>query len=171
MRVHVANLLEATAHTLEVAGRLDLGCLDGPGVPTVLATAVEVRAKLSATGRGVLVVGEAGTVGVWECSRCLVRYEHPLAARFSVEFRPPGEETPEDGPDGREVQTFTGQWVDLLEVIRQSLILDMPMKPLCREDCLGLCQECGGNLNQGSCPCARGGDPRWQALGRLLDPK
>lgn len=171
MRVNVADLLGATSQTLEVAGWLDLGCLDGPGGPVTLAAAVAARVQLGATGRGVLAVGQASTVGVWECSRCLTRYECPLTAHFSVEFRPLGEEAPEDGAEEREVQTFTGQWVELTEVIRQSLILDMPMKPLCREDCLGLCPECGADLNQGRCHCPRAHDPRWMALSRLADPK
>lgn len=173
MRVNVADLLGATSQTLEVTGRLDLGCLDGPGGPVMLASPVAVRVQLGATGRGVLAVGEASTVGVWECSRCLARHERPLTAHFSVEFRPLGAEAPEDGAEAkeREIQTFTGQWVELAEVIKQSLILDMPMKPLCREDCLGLCQGCGADLNQGRCHCPRAHDPRWKALSGLLDPK
>ena len=126
MRVNVADLLGVTSQTLEVAGWLDLGCLDGPGGPVTLVAAVAARVQLGATGRGVLAVGQASTVGVWECSRCLTRYECPLTAHFSVEFRPLGEEAPEDGAEEREVQTFTGQWVELTEVIRQSLIRICP---------------------------------------------
>ena len=60
--------------------------------------------------------------------------------------------------------------LDLHEVLRQYVIADGPMKPLCRPDCPGLCQHCGINLNQGRCECGAGQrDERWTALAALLD--
>ena len=60
--------------------------------------------------------------------------------------------------------------IDLTEVLRQYVIADEPMKPLCRAECLGLCHVCGNDLNQGACECdARPADPRWSALAGFLD--
>jgi uncharacterized protein len=59
--------------------------------------------------------------------------------------------------------------MDLTGTLKQWLLTDMPMKPLCRTDCLGLCQGCGTNLNLGRCDCdGPERDPRWQALADLL---
>jgi DUF177 domain-containing protein len=59
----------------------------------------------------------------------------------------------------------------LADLIRQYLLLAVPMHPLCREDCKGLCPQCGRNLNNGGCTCnTESGDERWAALKRLLNP-
>ena len=59
--------------------------------------------------------------------------------------------------------------LDLTEAIRQYALLAIPMKPLCRRDCAGLCPSCGSNLNQASCNCpAEPVDPRLSALGKLV---
>ena len=49
----------------------------------------------------------------------------------------------------------------------EQLHLGIPMKPLCKEDCAGICSECGANLNAGACECGQQIDPRWAALGKL----
>ncbi|PKB64984.1 MAG: hypothetical protein BZY80_01330 [SAR202 cluster bacterium Io17-Chloro-G2] len=60
--------------------------------------------------------------------------------------------------------------VDLSEALRQYVIADEPMKPLCQAECLGLCHVCGNDLNQGICKCDAGSmDPRWRALAGLLN--
>ena len=59
--------------------------------------------------------------------------------------------------------------LDLTEAVRQYALLALPMKPLCRQDCAGLCPTCGHNLNQGGCGCPpQGPDPRWSGLNKLL---
>ena len=59
--------------------------------------------------------------------------------------------------------------LDLTEAVRQYALLALPMKPLCRQDCAGLCPTCGRNLNQGGCDCPpQGLDPRWSGLSKLL---
>jgi uncharacterized protein len=54
--------------------------------------------------------------------------------------------------------------LDLREPIREELVLNVPPFPLCREDCAGLCDKCGADLNSGSCDCRPDRDPRWAAL-------
>jgi len=57
----------------------------------------------------------------------------------------------------------------LSEVLRQDVLVAVPMHPICREDCAGLCSTCGQNLNEGSCNCAPEPDPRWASLAALLN--
>jgi uncharacterized protein len=66
---------------------------------------------------------------------------------------------------------LVGDQLDLTDVVREVVLLDVPSTPLCRPDCAGLCLTCGANLNDGSCGCvAAPADPRWAALEQLDIP-
>ncbi|MGH9488129.1 MAG: YceD family protein [Terriglobales bacterium] len=69
-----------------------------------------------------------------------------------------------------EVGFFSGAGVDLEEVAREQVLLALPMQPLCRPDCRGLCPRCGANLNQGACSCPPAADDRWSKLKTLRPP-
>lgn len=69
-----------------------------------------------------------------------------------------------------EVGFFAGAGIDVEEVAREQLLLAMPMQPLCRPECRGLCAHCGANLNQGACTCPPVADERWSALKSLRKP-
>jgi uncharacterized protein len=98
------------------------------------------------------------------CSRCLEDFETGIRTGFTVEFRERVE-----GPEDEDVQLYSGDYVDLGEQVRQNLILSLPMKPLCKPDCEGLCPQCGKNLNYGRCSCDGGPvDARLAALGEWL---
>lgn len=126
------------------------------------------------TDRGVWVRGDLETSITCTCSRCLVEYTQPLPLHIDEEYFPTVDvntgallEVP-----GLEEGSFTidaHHILDLTEAVRQYAIMAVPMKPLCRPDCRGICPHCGTNLNQGECGC-RGeeGDPRWRALWELL---
>ncbi len=128
--------------------------------------------SLIRTQRGVLVRGNLHTGLELTCSRCLSAFERPLKISFEEEYLQtvdvnsglPFQSSGEPG-------SFTideHHVVDLTEAVRQYALLEMPMKPLCREDCAGLCQECGHNLNRGPCGCpVPTVDPRWSKLMNL----
>lgn len=106
------------------------------------------------------------------CSRCLSRFRHPLTLEFEEEYLPTIDVisgVPLPLPD--EAGPFTideHHTLDLTEAIRQYSLLAVPMKPLCREDCPGLCPKCGQNLNLGRCACTvETADPRWSELAKL----
>ncbi len=97
------------------------------------------------------------------CDRCGAEFESekelPLAATIV-------EEESEEYP---ELYVLDGNEIDLDEILETSLILDMETKFLCREDCKGLCDTCGANLNLGPCGCRKPRDPRFAVLEQLLD--
>ena len=74
----------------------------------------------------------------------------------------------EDNPD---IFPIEGDSADLDEIIMTAYVLSMESKMLCRPDCLGLCDKCGANLNNGPCSCRSEGDPRLAKLAQLLDSK
>ena len=103
------------------------------------------------------------------CSRCLGQFHHSLKVNFEEEYLPTVDVvtgSPLPLPEEASIFTIDKQHIlDLTEAIRQYTLLAIPMKPVCYEDCAGLCQKCGQNLNQGSCDCpTQDTDPRWAKL-------
>ncbi len=137
-----------------------------------IKTKVEGRVKLTKTNRGILVQGTLQAKIPGECSRCLKVFDYPLTINLEDEYFPVidvNSGTPLELPD--ETTSFTideHHILDLSEAIRQNALLAVPMKPLCREDCAGLCQTCGRDLNKGQCDCEKSEiDPRWAKLVNL----
>jgi uncharacterized protein len=107
------------------------------------------------------------------CSRCLEPFRFPVDASFEQRFLPASEMI---GGHEREMQDedidisyYRDDRIDLNELLREQFYLALPMKPLCRDDCKGLCAQCGTNLNTGACSCAAGWeDPRLAPLKGLM---
>lgn len=119
--------------------------------------------RLSRNSHGILVQGVLDTHIVAECARCLTPTLVPVALELEELFSyPPSPETIYSVEE-------TGN-LDLAPLIREEAILAVPMGVLCRPDCAGLCPECGQNLNEGTCDCAREQiDPRFAILRAHLE--
>ena len=98
------------------------------------------------------------------CARCLVEFEHPVHQQITA-YLTEGEAGGEDP----EVYFLQGDKVDVDEIIVTEFLLETDQRLLCREDCAGLCDKCGANLNDGQCSCKTEIDPRLAVLGQLLD--
>jgi uncharacterized protein len=106
------------------------------------------------------------------CSRCVEPYQLPVNASFDVRYLPQSENIGEE----REVQEddlsdafYRDEQIDLGQLMEEQFYLALPMKPLCREDCKGLCASCGANLNEETCGCqVRWEDPRLAGLKALV---
>ncbi len=126
------------------------------------------------THQGVLATAELDVEAVKVCGRCLSEYPLNLSLSIEEEFFPML-----DINTGRRLSVpfgFEGAHIDeshtmeLAEVLRQYVITNSPMKPLCRPECAGLCHDCGVNLNQQKCECGEANlDPRWRDLASLLE--
>ena len=132
----------------------------------------EGKATLTRTDRGILVYGMVRMEIELTCSRCLSLCSYPLTLRIAEEYFPTIDimtSAPMTVPDDSGCFTIDEHHVlDLTEAIRQYTVLATPMKPLCRDNCAGLCPSCGHNLNQGECSCpSPDADPRWAALQKL----
>jgi uncharacterized protein len=112
--------------------------------------AIEVTAEIRAPWQG-------------ECRRCL----RPLIGELRCEVRElyrSRHEQEQPDPD-EDTYPLEGDHLDLSPLVRDALLLELPLAPLCREDCRGLCSMCGADLNAGPCGCSSStGDPRWGAL-------
>jgi uncharacterized protein len=110
----------------------------------------------------------SGNVEV-DCTRCLQPVQQRLAIAFHVEYLTEGELGTEGEHElqARDLDTdqLEGNNLDLTQVAREQILLNIPEKFYCREDCNGLCEKCGGNLNLIDCNCGEEEiDPRWTAL-------
>ncbi|MFA7250326.1 MAG: DUF177 domain-containing protein [Dehalococcoidia bacterium] len=129
--------------------------------------------RLIRSERGVLVTAELELAPVSvQCGRCLEMFETPVSVQFDEEFV-----LDHDPITGRRVEVLpddfridTRRHLDLSEAVRQYEESALPIRPLCRPDCRGLCPRCGHNLNTGPCACAPAdSDDRWSALARLQE--
>jgi uncharacterized protein len=114
------------------------------------------------------------------CSRCVNPVRLAIEERLMVTFMPPNEIPSDDDPaseDGAEVREgdldvfpFDGEKIDLEPLFREQFVLAIPYAPLCREDCQGLCPQCGIDRNTGTCACEKPIDPRLAGLKNLKLP-
>ena len=106
------------------------------------------------------------------CSRCLEKYPFHLDAVFEEQFCQASDvtEIAEDGMNTDEIHVFEGNKIDLNDIINENVVLGIPMKLVCDENCLGLCTVCGTNLNKSSCGCVtKEVDPRLEALKKYFE--
>ncbi len=128
------------------------------GVPT--GSPVHLELQFEAVVEGVLVTCDADVQLAGECARCLTEIRSNTRIDSQELFLFPGKE-----PDDEEANRVEGDLIDLEPVLRDAVVLDLPFIPLCRDDCAGLCPECGADLN--SDPehgHAEKIDPRWADL-------
>jgi uncharacterized protein len=120
--------------------------------------------RLTRTTEGILTQGEITGLTQSLCARCLDEIAQPLTVTMSDLFSYP----PSTAPDPNLTVPESGL-LELTPHVREYFLLAAPMQPICREDCKGLCPECGGNLNEESCEHPKSDiDPRFEALKSLI---
>lgn len=162
MKINVAQQLKQS-----------IGCVQWHKINEVEnAHPVQGEIKLLRTDRGILVSGMVKTIASSVCSRCLQEFDIPLTLNIEEEYFPTVDVVsgaPLPAPE--EPGSFTidqNHVIDLGEAVHQYALLTIPMKPVCRVDCRGLCPYCGCNLNYETCNCVvNPSDPRWAKLSGL----
>jgi uncharacterized protein len=148
---------------------------------------VEIRLSLTKSGDEIFAGGLlSGTIRL-QCSRCLENFDFLVEAPVEAPFFPadiPGARTAAAGhakkaadqdedeipADEGDVNYYSGDALNLYNVMRDQVFLALPLKPLCKEDCKGLCPKCGKDLNEGPCGCKeQKPDPRLAVLKKLKD--
>src|SRR6201996_5884661 len=135
------------------------------GVPA--GAEVDVDLRMEAVHEGVLVTGTASAPVVGECARCLEPVASEVEANFQELYR--YEPSPEEDDDEEDVQLLDGDLLDLEPVLRDGVVLALPLSPLCSDDCAGLCPECGVRLAEAG-PGHQHDDavlPEWEMLRQL----
>jgi DUF177 domain-containing protein len=144
------------------------------GNETIQAAPAHLDGELLRESEGISFTGDIETVATLTCSRCLEPYALPLDLHFDLLYtaQPEAVDRGESRMDADEVTRthFDGRRIDLDQLLEEQIYLAVPLKPLCRPDCRGLCPRCGANLNQSSCNCReeRVEDSRFLELKKLL---
>lgn len=141
-----------------------------PSLPVEDVTpATEAGYELTMTNIGGTITVE-GTVTFGlrvHCNRCLAEFHQPVENRFQEIYY----DREQPHPGGREADwiPFSGDEIDIMPEVVQNIVVNMPMRFICREDCRGLCPVCGIDLNNGQCNCRQDNvDPRLAKLKDLL---
>jgi len=133
-----------------------------------------VTGKIRLAGNDVFVNGHIDTRVRVECDRCLQPVQFPVNTEFQLEYIPGSEyescQTAELTEAEMSIAVFDGTAIDVDEIVKEQVLLTVPTRLLCREDCKGICPQCGMDRNAGECNCATNDtDPRWAALKNLTE--
>jgi uncharacterized protein len=161
LRFNVGYLLEAIRGTTRVVE------LDYPAIqvtPDVTLSPLQGQIIFTRTSEGIYVSGELHSTVPAECVRCLEATRANISFSFDDIFYYPFYTAPEG-----EAAVKESGIIDLAPLVRELSLIAIPMQPLCRPDCQGLCMECGQNLNEADCGCEVDDiDPRLAKLRELL---
>jgi uncharacterized protein len=137
--------------------------------------AVKVALTAQSTEKALIVRGAFEGKVILPCARCLEDVVVDLRGEIQEQFSLPGITEPDfeliDQVEPREA-AFADQTLNVSELVRQQLLVSLPLRALCRPDCRGICPGCGVNLDQERCQCsAAQTDPAWEALRALTEKK
>jgi uncharacterized protein len=134
----------------------------------IYPNAIDVKVNLNKFEKNITCQIEIKTKAVFKCDRCLSEFNEIRSEKNEVLFQlgqdshiSDDEEIVRISPEQKEI--------DMTDFIKEMLILSVPMKAICKEDCKGICASCGADLNSENCSCSgESADPRWDKLSELL---
>ena len=133
-----------------------------------LSGLIKVKAQLDKSLRQILLKSEIQAEGIFVCDRCLEDFHRQLDVTYSMVYIQGDRSTVDIKKEEIQVLTADINYIDLDEDVRQSILLAIPQKLLCWEECKGLCPTCGVNRNTENCSCdVEAVDTRWDALKKL----
>jgi uncharacterized protein len=137
-----------------------------------LTEPASVSGQVRLSRNQVFVEGHVDTRAQVECDRCLQPVELPVSADFALDYITGSEYESSQAVELTEaelsVAVFDGEAIDVDEIVKEQVVLAVPTRMLCREECKGICPECGIDRNTGECKCVTSEiDPRWAALKNL----
>lgn len=181
MRLELSHLRQPATDFTKV---FQPAAVQGEGEEYRVTAPVELQMVIHKDHDRFRLVGRVKTELELACSRCLEPYRMPIDREFDLRYLPAGAaatqgERADDEDEGDEVEDddvaitfYRDEQIDLNELLREQFYLALPMKPLCREDCHGICPQCGTNRNTAPCDCnPQWEDPRMAGLKTLLDKR
>lgn len=163
LRINISKLsegiheysLEADPSRIGLAGRF--------------SQAITVKATVEKSSRQLFFQADVATEGEFTCDRCLDDFRRDLKGHYSIVYLSDGQGGEIEGKDEVQVLSRDANFIELDEDVRQFLVLAVPQKLLCKDDCAGLCPVCGKNKNNSVCECeGEKTDPRWDGLQKIF---
>jgi uncharacterized protein len=131
---------------------------------------IVVDAVLEKSQRQMLLRANVQTSGLFNCDRCIEEFHRPISSAYAMMYIYDERDRGKYPDDELQILDPSTVAIDLTEDVRQIVLLSVPMKLLCKEDCKGLCPQCGTNWNVSSCTCqGERMDQRWHGLEGLLN--
>ncbi len=157
LKINIATIPEeGLKYILSEDGSLFKECLIGRDYSDFTLCKVDVDCLITKTSSTIFIKGKLDAIINSYCSRCLEDVSLPIGGDFTYTLVPAKAETREDlelTAEELEICHYQGDFIDLTSIIREQIILQIPIKILCKEECRGLCPRCGNNLNTSSCNC------------------
>ena len=171
---------ELEFHPIDLGGKFEAEAIGlGPEVRQTEPLTASGRAELLEEHHGIRggkiqdirLVGKLSTRVERYCDRCLEPVQFPVNRSFDLLYRPQGIDAGQEEQSVTTVEAeigyYSGDGLLLEDALREQVLLALPMKTVCREECRGLCPRCGRNLNLETCSCPASTDTHWGALGEL----
>jgi uncharacterized protein len=133
----------------------------------------EVTGRVQTSGHEVRLRGQITARAEIDCDRCLKSVPVPVETEFDVTYVPEADYRESEAAELREedlsLSVFDGETIDVDELVREQLLLALPTRALCTDECKGLCPVCGADRNSDACHCeTKEIDPRWAALKSVM---
>lgn len=162
LKINIHDIRHQKAAQIRDTLVIDAGDLDLPDLPGVAWKPLTFAYVMTNAGQLFVLQGKVEGDLALECSRCLTPVLYPLEVDVLEQFS----RNPQEDED---IHMFFGEEIDIAGALRDCILLNLPVKPLCSPNCLGLCSHCGTDLNQESCNCnPRDVDPRLAVLEKLI---
>jgi DUF177 domain-containing protein len=134
---------------------------------------IQGRLRVQKVGSEVMVEGNLKAEVELQCSRCLRKFTGDMSIPVDVVYHPvdelKGDDQHEIASEDLDLDFYTGDELDTDRLLKEQVALNIPMKPLCKDFCKGLCPNCGTDLNESTCSCSlKNSDQRFQELKKLL---
>lgn len=170
MKINVSKIKTISGKTMDVELTETIPELSMDEENIKLLSPLKFSGKIENLGDRLMVSGEISTTVKLLCSRCAEAMAYALNAPFSEFFT--NHKKVMDDDQEEEISLFSGDEIDITLHLARAILLELPMKAICQEECQGLCPGCGVNLNQTECQCSGEEiDPRLMALKKLIKPR
>ncbi|MEW6109381.1 MAG: DUF177 domain-containing protein [Nitrospirota bacterium] len=140
-----------------------------------LVSPVTAHLGLRKTGQEIIINGELRAELEFQCSRCLKKFIKHLAIPIEVVYHPLEELSPDKHElknDEMDMGFYTGEEIDLQDILKEQILLNIQIKTLCDENCKGICSKCGSDLNIETCNCGgKEPDQRLEVLKKIFEKR
>lgn len=170
MKLNVHDIEEVEKDLVYEEATADLGAAlrHGDVSDFDFPAATQVELQYHRAGDDLFFRGHVESHATGHCGRCLEDFAYDLELDFHIVLVPRAQVAATADADAPDLGVYDGEEVDLTPIIREQITLALPTRPLCREDCRGLCPQCGANRNEADCGCVeRPRDPRLAVLHQL----
>jgi uncharacterized protein len=149
LKVNVADIQREISAAKEFEGELLLTDITWQGESLDFKGPLQIKGRIVNGGEVLVLTADVRSTVILQCGSCMESYEQNLDFSFEARLRMASEE---ETPD---YFLYEGNEIDLSDIILEFLLLELPIQRRCREDCKGLCPECGTNLNHETCECSK----------------